>query len=186
MPNETSGVVSNLNPPREIEYAHAAFGQGIAITPVEMVRALASLSNGGNLVTPHVVKEIKYKTGLSKQMVYPTSRAKITKETAEEITGMLVNVMDKAISGGTEKLEHFSLAVKTGTAQVADSTNGGYYTDRHTHSFFGYFPAYNPEFIVFLYAINPKGVLYAATTWSDAFLDTTKFLLNYYEVPPDR
>lgn len=187
LPNETSGLVSNiLNSPREIEYANAAFGQGIALTPIEMIRALASLANGGNLVVPHIVERIKYNDGTSKEITYLTVPTKITKETSEEITRMLVNVMDKAIKGGLGKLDHFSVAVKTGTAQVADNTTGGYYEDRHTHSFFGYFPAYDPQFIVFLYAINPKGVLYAANTWSDPFLDITKFLLNYYEVPPDR
>ena len=186
LPNETSSLISNLNSPREIEYANAAFGQGIALTPVEMVRALATLSNGGNLVVPHVVKEIKYANGISKEKKYPITRAKISKETSEMITRMLVTIMDKAIKGGTGKLEHFSVAVKTGTAQVADNTTGGYYEDRHTHSFFGYFPAYDPKFIVFLYALDPKEVRYAAETWSDPFLDITKFLLNYYEISPDR
>lgn len=186
LPNETSGLISGiLKSPREIEYANAAFGQGIAFTPIEMIRALASLSNGGNLVVPHIVKEIKYNNS-SKVMSYPVTHAKITKETSQEITRMLVEVMDKAIKGGLAKLDHFSVAVKTGTAQVADNINGGYYEDKHTHSFFGYFPAYAPKFIVFLYAVNPKDVLYAATTWTDPFLDITKFLLNYYEVPPDR
>jgi stage V sporulation protein D (sporulation-specific penicillin-binding protein) len=186
LPNETSGLVSNLESPREIEYANAAFGQGIALSPMAMVRALASLSNGGNLVVPHLVREIKYPDGTRKTLEYPTVRTKISPETSEEITRMLVEVMDESIKGGQAKLEHFSVAVKTGTAQVADSTNGGYYEDRHNHSFFGYFPAYDPEFIVFLYAINPKGSQYASTTWSDPFLDITKFLLNYYEVAPDR
>ena len=57
---------------------------------------------------------------------------------------------------------------------------------RIIRAFVGYFPAYDPKFIVFLYAVNPRGVEYAATTWTDAFLDITKFLLNYYEIPPDR
>jgi len=187
LPNETSGLVSGiLKSPREIEYANAAFGQGVAFTPVEIIRALASLGNGGNLVVPHVVKEIKYDDGNSKVMSYPITRAKITEGTSEEITRMLVEVMDTAIKGGAAKFDHFSVAVKTGTAQVADPVNGGYYKDRHTHSFVGYFPAYAPKFIVFLYAVNPKGVPYAATTWTDPFLDITKFLLNYYEIPPDR
>ncbi len=186
LPNETSGLVKNLNSSREIEYANAAFGQGIALTPVELIRALASLSNGGNLVVPHIVKEIKYDNSSSKKISYPITRAKITPQTSEEITRMLVTVMDKAIKGGLAKLDNFSVAVKTGTAQVADNTTGGYYEDRHTHSFVGYFPAYDPKFIIFLYAVNPKGVPYAATTWTDSFLDITKFLLNYYEIPPDR
>lgn len=186
LPNETSGLVSGiLKSPREIEYANAAFGQGIAFTPFELIRALASLSNGGNLVVPHLVKEIKYNDGTTKEMTYPLTPTKITKATSEEITRMLIKVLD-SMGGGVKKLDHFSVAVKTGTAQVADNVNGGYYADRHNHSFIGYFPAYNPKFIVFLYAINPKGVPYAATTWTDPFLDITKFLLNYYNIPPDR
>ncbi len=186
LPNETSGLVSNLNSPRNIEYANAAFGQGIALTPIEMVRALASLGNDGVLVTPHLVDRIKYENGKEEKITYPTSPTKISKETSEEITRMLVTVMDKSLKNGNAKIEHHSVAVKTGTAQVADNVNGGYYEDRHTHSFFGYFPAYDPEFIVFLYAVNPKGVPYASQTWADPFLNITKFLLNYYEVPPDR
>lgn len=186
LPNETSGLVANLNSPRELEYANAAFGQGIALTPVEMVRALASLGNGGKLVTPHIVEKIKYEDGTEKKLDYPTTLTKISKETSEEITRMLVTVMDKSLKNGTAKFEHHSVAVKTGTAQVANSEGGGYYEDRHTHSFFGYLPAYDPKFIVFLYAVNPKGVPYASVTWSDPFLDITKFLINYYELPPDR
>lgn len=187
LPNETSGLVSNiLTSPRDIEYANAAFGQGIALTPVEMIRALASIANGGYLVVPHIVEKIKYNTGLEKNMVYDTKPVKFSKATAEEITRMLVNVMDKGVEGGKAKLDHYSVAVKTGTAQVANNVSGGYYEDRHTHSFFGYFPAYDPKFIIFLYAVNPKGVPYAVQTWADPFMSIVKFLISYYEVPPDR
>ncbi|MFA4975107.1 MAG: penicillin-binding protein 2 [Candidatus Paceibacterota bacterium] len=186
LPNETSGLVSNImTSPREIEYANAAFGQGIAMTPIELVRALASLSNGGKLVTPHLVKTIKYDDGTEKNIVYETKPVKISEATSTEITRMLVNVMDQDKIGNGE-LEHYSVAIKTGTAQVADKETGGYYDDRHMHSFFGYFPAYEPKFIVFLYAINPKGVLYSIQTWADPFVSVAKFLVNYYEVPPDR
>ncbi|MCX6751482.1 MAG: penicillin-binding protein 2 [Candidatus Nomurabacteria bacterium] len=186
LPNETSSLISNfLTSKREIEDANAAFGQGIALTPIEIVRALASLSNGGNLVVPHVVQKIKYNNGTEKSMTYKTTPTKISQATSTEITRMLVNAMDKNL-GANGKLEHYSVAAKTGTAQVADSVNGGYYTDRHTHSFTGYFPAYDPKFIIFLYAINPKGVPYAIQTWGDPFLSITNFLINYYEVPPDR
>ena len=190
LPNETSGLVSNLtanlNNSKNIEYANAAFGQGIALTPMETIRALASLSNGGNLVVPHVVSAINYNDGTTKQITYPTSRVKISEQTAEEITGMMVTVMDKSFDKDSPGIEHYSIAVKTGTAQVANPAGGGYYADRHTHSFIGFFPAYDPKFIIFLYAINPKGVPYASETWANPFLDITKFLLNYYEIPPDR
>ncbi len=187
LPNEGAPLVSNiLKSPRDIEYANASFGQGMALTPIAMVRSLASLGNGGKLVVPHVVKKIKYDNGTDREMNYEVIPVKIKPETQEEITRMLVEVMDKSVKGGQAKLEHWSVAVKTGTAQVANTEGGGYYEDRHTHSFFGYFPAYEPRFIVLLYAVNPKGVRYAVETWADPFLDITKFLLNYYEVPPDR
>jgi len=190
LPNETggllSGLTSNLKNAREIEYTNASFGQGIAFTPMALVRALSSLANGGSLVTPHVVRAIRYDDGTEKKINYITTPTKISPETSEEMTRMLVGVMDKSLRGGLAKLEHYSVAVKTGTAQVAKESGGGYYEDRNTHSFFGYFPAYDPQFIVFLYAVNPKGVRYASETWADPFLDITKFLLNYYEVPPDR
>lgn len=190
LPNETSGLVSgltaNLKNSRKIEYTNAAFGQGIAMTPFEMVRALASLSNGGKLVTPHIVQKIKYPDGGEMKFTYETKDTKISEATAEEITRMLVNVMDKSLKSGNAKLENYSIAIKTGTAQVAKPGGGGYYEDRHTHSFFGYLPAYDPKFIVFLFAINLQGSQYAATTWTDPFLNISKFLINYYEIPPDR
>lgn len=186
LPNETSGLVSNLQSPRDIEYANASFGQGIAMTPVETIRALASLSNGGKLVVPHLIKTIKYEDGTKKNITYESTQTKISEKTSEEITRMLVTVMDKSLKGGLAKMDHYSIAVKTGTAQVAKEDGRGYYEDRHTHSFFGYLPAYEPKFIIFLYAVNPKGILYASQTWADPFLDIAKFLLNYYEIPPDR
>ena len=186
LPNETGSLISILkNYNREIEYANASFGQGIAMTPMELLRALGSLANEGNLVVPHVVDKIRYDDGTEKDMTYGTTPTKISKATAEEITRMLVNVMDKNL-GGRGKLTHYSIAAKTGTAQVAKPGGGGYYEDRHTHSFFGYLPAYNPRFIIFLYAVNPKGVPYAIETWADPFLNIANFLVNYYEVPPDR
>ncbi|MDQ3090006.1 MAG: hypothetical protein M3Q24_02545, partial [bacterium] len=63
---------------------------------------------------------------------------------------------------------------------------GGYYEDRYLHSFFGYFPSYDPKFLIFLYTYNPKDVKYASETLTDTFINMTKFLINYYDIPPDR
>jgi len=186
LPNETSGLIKNLDSPRDIEYANAAFGQGIAMTPIEATRAFSSLANGGNLIIPHLTKEIKYDNGSSDTLDYPFSiQGIIKKETADTITRMLVHVFE-SYDNGAHKLEHYSVATKTGTAQVAKKEEGGYYQDRHIHSFFGYFPAYEPEFLVFLFLENPKGIKYASQTLIPPFVNITKFLLNYYNVPPDR
>ena len=186
LPNETYGLVDNLNSPRELEYATASFGQGIALTPIETVRALATLGNGGKLITPHLVERIEYDDGTIKQVNYPDGEQVLKPETSEEISRMLTNVVDKALRGGTVALPNHTIGAKTGTAQIADPDNGGYYEDKYLHSFFGYFPAYDPKFIVFLYTVEPKGVRYASETLTDPFMETAKFLINYYSIPPDR
>lgn len=185
IPNEASGLVSNLESTREVEYATASFGQGIAMTPIATVRALATLGNGGHLVTPHLVKKIEYEDGTEKEVNYPEGAQVFTPETSETVSRMLANVVDQALRGGKVALPNHTIAAKTGTAQIPDPT-GGYYDDRYLHSFFGYFPAYDPQFIVFLYTVEPKGVQYASETLTDPFMDLTTFLINYYNIPPDR
>jgi len=186
LPNESAGLVANLYSPRDVEYATASFGQGIAVTPISMVRALSSLANKGVLITPHLVKEIIYKSGLSKTMSWSDGEAVLKPETAEEITRMLVHVVDNALLGGTVKIPQYSIAAKTGTAQIAKMRDRGYYDDRFLHSFFGYFPAYDPKFLIFLYTLEPIGAKYASQTLTQPFIDMVKFLINYYEIPPDR
>lgn len=186
LPNETSGLIRNLDSKVDVDYATASFGQGIAMTPVEAVRAFASIANGGSLVTPHLVKEIKYEDGTSSKPEFPVVKSNLLKkESTDTTTRMLVHVFE-SYGSGAYKFEHHSVATKTGTAQVARDDGKGYYEDRHMHSFFGYFPAYEPKFIVFLFLKNPKGVRYASETLIPPFVNTTKFLLNYYNIPPDR
>ncbi len=188
LPNEGNSLVANLRTLRDLELAQASFGQGIALTPVNAVRALSTLANGGTPITPHLVKEIRYKIGPSKSINYKTkdegSRV-ISQRASAEIARMLVEVVDRGLRFGQMRLENYSVAAKTGTAQIAAPT-GGYYEDRYLHSFFGYFPAYDPDFLVFLFTYYPKNVQYASETLTDSFFNITKFLINYYNIPPDR
>jgi cell division protein FtsI (penicillin-binding protein 3)/stage V sporulation protein D (sporulation-specific penicillin-binding protein) len=178
LPNEASGITRNLRQGTDIDIATAAYGQGIAVSPMEMIRGLSILANGGYLVTPHLVKEIDYIDG-SKKVVKPVKEGPVLKsETVTAVVQMLIKVVDTSLANGTIKMDHYTMAAKTGTAAIADPVHGGYYTDRYLHSFFGFFPAYSPRFIVFLYQIYPKGALYAS--------ETLKFLINYYNIPPDR
>lgn len=186
LPNETYGLVDNLNSPRDIEYATASFGQGIALTPIAAARALAALGNGGTLVTPHLVTAIEYEDGTVKDIQFPEGERVFSPETSEEISRMLTIVVDDALRNGEVALPNYSVAAKTGTAQIADSVNGGYYDDRYLHSFFGYFPSYDPQFLIFLYTVEPKQVRYASETLTEPFIELTKFLINYYNIPPDR
>ena len=185
-PNEASGLVDNLKSPRDVEYATASFGQGIALTPIATARALAILGNGGYLVTPHLAKAIEYEDGTVKEIPYERGEQVISKETSEEISRMLTIVVDKALGHGKYSMEHHTIGAKTGTAQIANPDGGGYYEDKYLHSFFGYFPAFDPKFIVFMYTVEPKGVKYASETLTEPFMNITKFLINYYTIPPDR
>lgn len=190
LPAESSGLLGYMDggkpSPRDIEYATASFGQGVAFTPINTVQALSVLANGGVTITPHLGRTLMFKNGLSRAITFPGDGERvIRKETADEITRMLVKVVDDALVEGKYKREHYSVAAKTGTAQMADPS-GGYYDDRYLHSFFGYFPAYDAKYLIFLYTVEPKGVRYASQTLSGPFDDIVSFLINYYEVPPDR
>lgn len=186
LPGEVHGLIDNLDSPRDLEYATASFGQGIALTPIAAARALSALGNGGLLVTPHVASEKIFENGKTQQIEYPKEERVFKESTSEEITRMLVEVVDTALAGGDESLPHHTIAAKTGTAQIARPDGKGYYDDRYLHSFFGYFPAYDPKFLIFLYTVEPKGVQYASGTLTQPFMHLAKFLINYYNIPPDR
>lgn len=186
LPSEIGGDLRNIeSSPRDIEYATASFGQGIAQTPVEMVRALGALANKGKIVTPHLVTAIRLENGVTKDLSWGASERVFSESAVQATTHMLVNVVDYKLANGTVKIPEMSVAAKTGTAQIAGSA-GKYSEDLYFHSFFGYFPAYEPRFIILLYTREPKGVQYASETLTVPFMDLTHFLINYYEIPPDR
>ncbi|HVZ75886.1 MAG TPA: penicillin-binding protein 2 [Candidatus Paceibacterota bacterium] len=186
LPGEVHGLVSNIaNGNQAVDFDTASFGQGIAITPIETVRALATLANGGNLVTPHFAKSIRYDTGITRDLTWATTPDVLKPQTVTDVTRMLTTVVDNAFAAGMS-FPHYSVAAKTGTAQIANPNGGGYYSNEFLHSFFGYFPSYDAKFIVFLFAVDPKGAPYSSETWGTYFHDTVQFLINYYNVPPDR
>lgn len=186
LPAEASGLINNLNSPRDVEYATASFGQGVSLTPIQTIRALSALSNGGYLVTPHLVKTINYTVGVNRDVTFDKGRQVVTPETSATISRMLTVVVDKAMLHGKIKQDRYSVAAKTGTAQMARPDGKGYYDDRYLHSFFGYFPAQNPRYIVFMYIVYPKGVQFASETLAMPFSKVSQFLINYYQIPPDR
>lgn len=184
LPNEASGLVANLDTNILVDSVTAGFGQGIAITPIQTVRALATLGNGGRLVTPHILKSIIYDNGSIKEMaVDDYEQVFKNASTSQKITDMLIKVVDEGMRAKNPK---YTIAAKTGTAQMVNPENGKYYDDRYLHSFFGYFPAKKPRYIIFLYQTYPKGAEYASKTLKDSFFNIVDFISSYYEIPPDR
>lgn len=186
LPNEVAGNIRSVDSGYDVDYASAGFGQGIAVSAIGITRALASLANDGVLPNPHVVSAVKLENGISKSLTPGEGTRVLKSETAQTVTDMLVKVFDTTLLEGALKQEHYSIAAKTGTAQMAIPGGGGYYPDRYLHSFFGYFPAHDPKFIVFLFVIEPKGVEYASASLARPFMDIAKYLINYYNIPPDR
>jgi len=150
------------------------------------IRAFSALANGGVPVTPHIVTHIRYPEGTSKELKpEPLPRA-LSSESVTTISRMLTHVYDQGVLPGRKKNLPWSIAAKSGTAQLVKESGGGYYDDRYLHSFMGYFPAYDPQFIVLLFLVDPEGVTYSGSTVAYTFYDTAKFLLTYYQIPPDR
>ncbi len=183
MPGEVNGAVGSLKDNNDINYAAASFGQGIATSPINIVRGFAALANGGTMVTPHVVSQVIDASGSTKDIEYKTGDRVLKPETIATISNMLVKVVDDGYNRG---LPHYSVAAKTGTAQIARPDGTGYYTDRNLHSLIGYFPAAKPRFVLYLFNVYPKGALFAIQTLGDPFFDMVQFMNNYYDIAPDR
>ena len=194
LPAETGGLTSNLDSPRKIEYATAAYGHGIAVTPIGIVRALSSIANGGILKSPYIVDHINTGEGVIESPFRDKNEFRIfDSETTKKVTDILVNGFDEALLGGTLKDKSYTIASKTGTASIPDLEKGGYYDDKLLHTFFGYFPASRPEYLIFLFVeepqwpnINTDEILYSSATLSHPFKAIVDYLAAYYEVIPDR
>lgn len=185
LPNETGALLGNLSKPQQIGYDTAAFGQGIAVTPMQMIRALGAIANGGAMVEPHLVSAIHLNSGIMRQLDWNRTIPVFSAAAARETTVMMTALVDEKLENGKAIIPTMSVAAKTGTAQLT-APGGGYYTNHFFHSFVGFFPSYNPRFIILLYTNDPQGVQYASETLDSTFLDLVHFLIDYYAVPPDR
>jgi stage V sporulation protein D (sporulation-specific penicillin-binding protein) len=190
LPSEVSGNIRNLSTAQDVNYDTASFGQGIAVTPIEMMRALGTLANNGSTVKPHIATAIQLNTGLSKALDWSGSTQVFKPIATQEVSDMLkqVYINDAKLEiakNPSLSIPNLSIAAKTGTAQVVDVSTGKYYKNIFFHSFMGYFPANNPKFIILLYTNRPQGVEYASGTLTGTFMDLSNFLINYYTIPPD-
>ena len=186
LPSEAVGQLGPIENGYDIDYASASFGQGISVSPIAMIRALSIIANDGVLPNPHIVTGVKLQNGITRSIDPGQGPRVLSASSTDAVTNMLVESYDTALIGGALKQEHYSLAAKTGTAQIAIPGGGGYYTDRVLHSFFGFFPAQDPKFIILLFAVEPHGQAFSSATLSHPFSDFAKYLINYYSIPPDR
>ena len=182
--SESAGNIGNLlkTKVKEIDAATASFGQGIAVTPLQMIMPYQAIANRGLMMKPYVVKAIVRDE--EREEVAPQAvKQVISEKTAATISAMLVNVVER---GHSQKayIEGYYIGGKTGTAQVA--TSGGYSSDNYVHTFIGIAPIDEPAFVMLTKIDNPKDVQYAEGSVVPLWKDIADFILKYYQVPKTR
>ncbi|MFW5888570.1 MAG: peptidoglycan D,D-transpeptidase FtsI family protein [Patescibacteria group bacterium] len=183
---EAKGDLRNLDKKNiaEVYAATASYGQGISVTPLQMVMSYAAIANEGILMKPFVVERI-IKNGDEEDATRPVQiRRVISERSSELLSGMLVNVVR---GGHAEKagVDGYYVGGKTGTAQVASSIAGGY-GKKTIHTFIGMAPIDDPKFVMLVKLDRPSNVRYSASSAAPLFGDIAEFILDYYKVPKER
>lgn len=180
---EAAADISSLDIGEEVYAATASFGQGITATPLQMAAAYAAIANDGVLMKPYIVEDVIHPDGTKESRLPQEIRRVIQAKTARLLGAMLVSVVENG-HGKRAGVPGYYIGGKTGTAQVADGA--GYSLDKTIGSFAGFGPVNNPKFAMVVRIDNPKDVQWAESTAAPLFGDIASFLLQYFEVPPER
>lgn len=183
VPGEISGDISNLYSGRKINFLTASFGQGVAVTPIQLINAYSAIANGGKLMRPYIVEKIVEEGGNGTVAKPQIIGIPIRERTAIFLQNMLVSVVDNGFDKA--RIAGYDIAGKTGTAQIADDT-GTYAEGQYIHTFLGFAPAHNAKFVVMIKLDKPHGITFASDSLSPVFREITTFLLNYYNIAPTR
>lgn len=165
---------------KNIDIATAAFGQGIAVTPIQMVRAVAAIANGGWLMEPHVVREIIDGTGKKVEIPPKKIRQVVSSSTASVLTEMMISAVDLG-EAKWAKPAGYRIAGKTGTAQIPVA---GHYDEKKTiASFVGFAPADIPKFVMLVTLTEPSSSPWGSETAAPLFFKIARDLFTYYSIP---
>jgi len=165
----------------EIDYAATSFGQGIALTPLQLIRAAASIANGGYLIQPRVVKTIRTNSGETINV----SQKKSKQVFKSPITRIVGEMMISAVDNGETRLikpAGYRVAGKTGTAQIPIA--GHYDTEKTIASFIGFAPFENPKFIILVTLKEPEASPWGSETAAPIFFSIVKDLFSYFGISP--
>lgn len=165
----------------EINYATVAFGQGISVTPVQLLTAVGAFANQGKLMQPHVVDQIQRSDGKVDTVPPKEVRQVVSPQAASQVTGMMIRVVE-AGGGKPAAVPGYRVAGKTGTAQIAQ--NGAYDPKNTIGNFVGFAPVDDPRFVMLVKIDRPQGVTFAEESAAPTFGTMAKFLLQYYNAPP--
>lgn len=182
---EAAGNLGEVGHGTEIYALTASFGQGITVTPVQLAAAYGALANGGKLMRPHVVEEIRRADGSVTTIPPAEVRRVVSERTAVLLGGMLTSVVENG-HGKRAGVKGYYVAGKTGTAQIPNPNGPGYLADEHIGSFVGFAPVSHPRFVMVVRLNRPKDVEFAESSAAPLFGELAAFMLQYYGVPPER
>lgn len=177
-------TTANFRPEKnwgEVDVATATFGQGIATTPIQLVRAVGALANDGIMLTPQVVDRIG-KDGWEEDIGPESGRRVISKESADQITAMMAKAAQKGESKWTHR-SGFGVAGKTGTAQIP--IQGHYDEEKTIASFVGFAPYNDPKFLMLVTLREPQSSPWASETAAPLWYEIAEDLFIYYGIQPD-
>lgn len=180
---ESTGKIPALKQWRNVHRATFAFGQGLSVTPIQLVNAYAAIANEGKLMRPYLVE--KRLEGGKEIITQPQEIRQVLKdETVPKITLLL----EKVVTDGHGKragVKGYKVAGKTGTAQVVGE-NGSYEENAHIGTFAGFFPSNEPRFALVVKLDKPKAVEFAESSAAPTFSEIAQWLLHYAKVPPSQ
>ncbi len=181
LPGEASSLIMTRKDVRPVDLAVMAFGQTLTVTPLELVRAMAAISNGGHLVTPHVARELRSPDGKTvTTLEWPQGQQIISAATSREV----VKGMEAVVTTGTGKVAYmpgYRLAGKTGTSQK--TVGGVVSSSSFVSSFCGFGPADDPQVLVLVVVDEPQGAYYGSQVAAPAFGRLMRDIYRYLEIP---
>lgn len=182
LPGEASGIVISEKNATNLNVATMAIGQSIAVTPIQLITAVAAVANDGMLMTPQLVREVRDAEGkVVQRMETQPVRRVISEETARVLKEQLENVVVNG-TGRNAFVEGYRVGGKTGTAQVVG--DGGYVSGKYVASFAGFAPADDPRIVALVMVAEPQGgMYYGSQVAAPAFQAVARDVLRYLRIP---
>lgn len=171
LPGELAGNIKHVISGRPVDYATASFGQGISVTPLQMISAFSAIANGGLLLKPQIL------AGQQPQVI----RRVASENTEQQVVSMMVSAVNVNVLA---RVDGYNVAAKSGTAYIPDFVHGGY-TKNVIDTFMGFAPAYHPKFVLMVKLNDPLDAPLSGTAVVPTWQQMASFILNYYQVPPD-
>jgi len=183
--DEAAGKVEHFTQWAESELITHAFGQGITVTPIQLISAYGALAKKGTLMQPYIVDEIRQADGKIIKNEPHAARQVISEQTANIITQMLVSAVERGVATHAGVPNHY-IAGKTGTAQTYYKGKPLFGVGTTIANVLGYGPVVNPRFVILVKLTRPRQSEWADATAAPILSQMAEFLFNYFNIPPDK